>query len=133
MSDLERRKDYMADGKLDQIQQSLHEQSLITERLVIITENQQKSIASQEKWREDHQKEFQIMSREVHSSQIQVALWAEKLQGVESSLRDLAKQVGSFTETGLKIKGGWITVTIAAGMVMGAVTLIGNVLKLMGT
>ena len=131
MSD-ERRKDYMADGKLDQIQQSLHDQSLITERLVIITENQQKSIAAQEKWPEDHEKEFQIMSREVYSSQMQVAQWAEKLQGVESSLRDLAKQVGSLTETGLKIKGGWITVTLAAGMVMGAVTLIGNILKLVG-
>ena len=131
MSD-EHRKDYLPDGKLDQIQQSLHEQSLITERLVIITENQQKSIAAQEKWREGHEKEFQIMSREVYSSQMQVAQWAEKLQGVESSLRDLAKQVGSLTETGLKIKGGWITVTPAAGMVMGAVTLVGNILKLMG-
>lgn len=131
MSD-ERRKDYMPDGRLDQIQQSLHEQSLITERLVIITENQQKSIASQEKWREDHEKEFQIMSREVYSSQMRVAQWAEKLQGVESSLRDLAKQVGSLTETGLKIKGGWVTVSIAAGMVMGAVTLVGNILKLVG-
>lgn len=129
----ERRQDYKPDGKLDQIQQSLHEQSLITERLVIITENQQKSIASQEQWREKHENEFQQMSREVYAGQLMVNNWAEKLMGVEKSLEALAKQVTNLTEAGLKIRGGWITVTIAAGMVMGAVTLVGNIVKLLGT
>ena len=97
MSD-ERIKDYLPDGKLDQIRQSLHEQSLITERLVIITENQAKAIQSHEQWREKHEQEFQQMSREVYTSQMTVNNWAEKLMGVERSLEALAKQVTQLTD-----------------------------------
>lgn len=128
----ERRSDYLADGKLEQIQKALHEQTIITSRLVTISENQSKVLEAQERWREQHEKDFQQLSKEVYASQMQVSTWVEKLNGVERSLSDLARQVRDLTEAGLKIRGGWITVTIAAGMVMGAITLVTNIVKLMG-
>lgn len=129
----ERRRDYLADGKLDQIQQALHEQSIITSRLVTISENQSKVLDAQERWREQHEKDFRQLAKEVYASQMQVSSWVEKLNGVEKSLAELAAQVRDLTEAGLKIRGGWITVTIAAGMVMGAITLITNIMKVMGS
>ena len=120
---LERRNDAVPDPRLDALYQIVQEQAKISERLLVTSEQQQKSIEKLNDWVNDHDTKYHRMDVEFNMLKASVNNWTVQFNEMKDQVKDLVAAIKAITSTGLKIQGGWLTLSVIGVLIMSAVTL----------
>ena len=121
---LERRNDAVPDSRLDALYDIVSQQSKTSERLLVISEQQQRSIDKLNTWVDDHEARYHKMDVEFSLIKASVNNWSSQFGDMKEQVRQLVDAIRIITASGLKIQGGWITLTIICTLAMGLVTLL---------
>lgn len=114
----------MDDRRVDDKSRDRIEQLSITvERLVVISENQSKSIDGLEVWVKKHDEQYHHLDKRMDETTLIVSSWSTQINDVKDQIKSLVSSLNKITEVGLKVKGGWITVILLASTLMGLVSL----------
>lgn len=122
-NDMERRQDWQHNERLDQIQDAIAKQTVVTAQLVTVAENQGKTIDKLESWAEGQNEKYHKMNMDIRETQINVNAWSTQMAEVKVEMKSISTSLQELITTGLKIKGGWMAITMIASVVMGLVAI----------
>lgn len=91
--------------------------AVATERLVIISENQQRAIDNHSHWIDGHNGEYHLLDKRVDGLTNTIGMWSNKIEEINNTLKQLV-------DIASKWKGGWFVIGVIASVVMGIVSLL---------
>ena len=120
---LERRENSTPDSRLDALYHIVNDQATVAARLLVTSEQQQKSLETIHKWIDDHDAKYHKMDVEFNMLKSSVNNWSTQFGDMKDQVRNLVSAIQDITSTGLKVQGGWITITMIATLIMAALTI----------
>ena len=116
---IERRADAETRDRIEQLTVAL-------ERLVTVTENQNKLIDQHTVWINDHNERYHSLVNDLTTTKHVIGQWSKEIEKLNVTIENLVDIVSRF-------KGGWITLTIIGSSSLAIASFVLTVLKLTHT
>lgn len=97
--------------------------TVATEKLLVVSEIQSKILDDHTTKISDHDHTLHQLDVEVRESKMMVVNWSNQIIEVKDQIKQLVASITLINQTGLKVRGGWITLVVMSSIVMGLVSL----------
>lgn len=127
--EIERREDTGLRDRLENLTVAL-------ERLLVITENQSRSIETHQRWIDGHENAYHSLDKRVDGLSTAIGSWSSKIDSINITLTKKIEEANqilkSLVDTIAQVKGGWYLLTIIGTASVSVVSLVLTVLKILG-
>ena len=103
----------------------IEELTLITERLVFVSETQSKIIEKHTEWIDSHSDKYHTLLNDLQATKQIVGQWSKEIEKLNTTMDKLVDIVARF-------RGGWYITTIFGSAAVVAISLTLTILKILG-